>query len=77
MILLPPKPARYPENSPIADPIPPASAIHKGSKVPPRVKITTVYGIGKKIDNDPIRLIKKIPKYPCVTASCVNHSDSC
>jgi hypothetical protein len=51
--------------------MPAATAIQRGSKTqfpfifsPPRVNMTTVYGIGKKIDAAPIRLIRNIPKYP-------------
>jgi hypothetical protein len=59
---LPPTPSKYPDNSPIAEPVPATTAIHIGSNVFPRAKITIVYGTGKKMDDAPIRLIRKIPK---------------
>jgi hypothetical protein len=31
-------------------------------ETPPRVKMTTVYGMGKKIDMAPMRLMRKMPK---------------
>jgi len=64
MTRLPPKPIRYPDNSPIAAPAPAKTAIKNGSKASwlPRMKMTTDEGIGIKIEVAPRRLMKKIPK---------------
>ncbi len=66
IVFLPPKPTRYPENSPN---VPPAVAVIIMSKglnkpEPPSIKTIALSGIGKRLDDAPIRLTTKIPKYP-------------
>jgi hypothetical protein len=46
----------------MAEPAPDANASNIGSKNGAMVKITTVYGIGKNIDIEPNRLIRKMPR---------------